>query len=99
MIGCPAEEFSPGYGKEAPRAALATNVPRIDLNGDWAFRFSVTGLDETDGFEAPGFHDRGWDRLAVPSQWQLRGYGKPVYLNVPNPIPLAPVRAGREPDR
>ncbi|TCR15250.1 glycoside hydrolase family 2 TIM barrel-domain containing protein [Streptomyces sp. BK205] len=84
------EEFSPGHGKEAPRAALATNAPRIDLNGDWAFRFSATGLDETDGFEAPGFHDRGWDRLPVPSQWQLHGYGRPVYLNIPYPIPLDP---------
>ena len=27
------EEFSPGHGKEAPRAALATNAPLIDLNG------------------------------------------------------------------
>ncbi|MFD5593132.1 glycoside hydrolase family 2 TIM barrel-domain containing protein [Streptomyces griseorubiginosus] len=84
------EEFSPGHGKEAPRAALATNAPRIDLNGDWAFRFSAAGLDETDGFEAPGFPDRGWDRLPVPSQWQLHGYGRPVYLNIPYPIPLDP---------
>ncbi|WP_030325963.1 glycoside hydrolase family 2 TIM barrel-domain containing protein [Streptomyces sp. NRRL B-3229] len=84
------EEFSPGHGKKAPRAALATNAPRLDLNGDWAFRFSATGLDETDGFEAPGFPDRGWDRLPVPSQWQLHGYGRPVYLNIPYPIPLDP---------
>ncbi|MFF3965592.1 glycoside hydrolase family 2 TIM barrel-domain containing protein [Streptomyces griseorubiginosus] len=84
------EEFSPGHGKEPPRAALTTNAPRIDLNGDWAFRFSATGLDETDGFETPGFHDRGWDRLPVPAQWQLHGYGRPVYLNIPYPIPLDP---------
>ncbi|MFF7137258.1 glycoside hydrolase family 2 TIM barrel-domain containing protein [Streptomyces sp. NPDC008196] len=84
------EEFSPGHGKKPPRAALATDAPRLDLGGDWAFRFSATGLDETDGFETPGFHDGDWDRLPVPSQWQLHGYGRPVYLNIAYPIPLDP---------
>ncbi|WP_371825746.1 glycoside hydrolase family 2 TIM barrel-domain containing protein [Nonomuraea turcica] len=33
-----------------------------------------------------------WDgtRLRVPSHWQLHGYGKPAYLNIPYPIPLDP---------
>ncbi|WP_067029961.1 glycoside hydrolase family 2 TIM barrel-domain containing protein [Streptomyces dysideae] len=84
------EELSPGHGKEAPRAAPASDAPRLDLNGDWAFRFSEAGLDETDGFELPGFHDQGWDRLPVPSHWQLHGYGKPAYLNIAYPIPLDP---------
>ncbi|MFI2207950.1 sugar-binding domain-containing protein [Streptomyces sp. NPDC020192] len=55
-----------------------------------AFRFSPLGLDETDGFELPDFPDQGWDRLNVPSHWQLHGYGKPAYLNFPYPIPLDP---------
>ncbi|MFF9808359.1 glycoside hydrolase family 2 TIM barrel-domain containing protein [Streptomyces coeruleorubidus] len=84
------EEPSPGYGKAAPRAASASDAPRLDLSGDWAFRFSETGLDETDGFELPGFHDQDWDRLPVPSHWQLHGHGRPVYLNIPYPIPLDP---------
>ncbi|MFI7643470.1 glycoside hydrolase family 2 TIM barrel-domain containing protein, partial [Nonomuraea sp. NPDC049400] len=84
------EDFSPGYGRLAPRAVLASDAPRLDLNGDWAFRFSETGLDEPDGFELPGYDDMGWDRLPVPSHWQLHGYGKPAYLNIPYPIPLDP---------
>lgn len=84
------EELSPGHGTMPPRAATASNAPRLDLNGDWAFRFSPVGLDETDGFELPGFHDQGWDRLPVPSHWQLHGHGKPAYLNIPYPIPLDP---------
>ncbi|WP_158853806.1 glycoside hydrolase family 2 TIM barrel-domain containing protein [Saccharothrix deserti] len=84
------EVFSPGYGKVAPRAALDSDAPRLDLNGDWAFRFSATGLDEPDGFELPGFDDTGWDRLPVPSHWQLHGYGNPVYVNIAYPIPVDP---------
>ncbi|RVX39821.1 glycosyl hydrolase family 2 [Nonomuraea polychroma] len=56
----------------------------------WAFRFSQTGLDEPDGFELPTYDDQEWDRLPVPSHWQLHGYGKPAYLNIPYPIPLDP---------
>ncbi|WP_162906944.1 glycoside hydrolase family 2 protein [Allorhizocola rhizosphaerae] len=84
------EDFSPGYGRLAPRAALTSDTARLDLSGDWAFRYSAIGLDEPDGFELPGFDDAGWDRLAVPSHWQLHGYGKPVYLNIPYPIPVDP---------
>jgi beta-galactosidase len=46
------EELSPGHGKMPPRAVTASNAPRLDLNGDWAFRFSPVGLDGTDGFVA-----------------------------------------------
>ncbi|TDC57897.1 DUF4981 domain-containing protein [Micromonospora sp. KC207] len=84
------EDFSPGYGRLAPRAVLTSDAARLDLSGDWAFRYSATGLDEPDGFELPGFDDAGWDRLAVPSHWQLHGYGKPVYLNISYPIPVDP---------
>ncbi|MEQ4724441.1 glycoside hydrolase family 2 TIM barrel-domain containing protein [Nonomuraea sp. B19D2] len=84
------EDFSPGYGKLAPRAVLASDAPRLDLNGDWAFRFSPIGLGEPDGFPCPDFDDEEWDRLAVPSHWQLHGYGKPAYLNIPYPIPIDP---------
>lgn len=84
------EDFSPGYGKDAPRAALDSDAPRLELNGDWAFRFSATVLDEPDGFEQPRFDDTGWDRLPVPAHWQLHGYGNPQYLNIPYPIPVDP---------
>ncbi|GAA2295661.1 glycoside hydrolase family 2 TIM barrel-domain containing protein [Streptomyces hawaiiensis] len=84
------EALSPGHGRTSPRSAFSSNAPRIDLNGPWAFRFSPTGLDETDGFEHPAFPDAEWDRLPVPAHWQLHGYGKPVYLNIPHPIPLDP---------
>ncbi|WP_309113142.1 glycoside hydrolase family 2 TIM barrel-domain containing protein [Saccharothrix sp.] len=84
------EVFSPGYGKAAPRAVPASDAPRLDLNGDWAFRFSATLLDEPDGFERPDFDDTGWDRLPVPSHWQLHGYGEPAYVNIAYPIPVDP---------
>ena len=77
-------------GRAAPRAALDSDAPRIDLDGEWAFRFSPALRPETDGFEAPDFDDGSWDALRVPSHWQLNGYGRPIYVNIAYPIPVDP---------
>ncbi len=29
---------------------------------------------ETAGWESPGFDDRGWDEMALPATWQMRGH-------------------------
>ena len=84
------EDFSPGHGASPARAAVDSDAARLDLTGEWAFRFSPTLVAEPDGFEKPEFDDADWDRLAVPSHWQLHGYGHPAYLNIPYPIPVDP---------
>ncbi|WP_030231038.1 glycoside hydrolase family 2 TIM barrel-domain containing protein [Streptomyces sp. NRRL S-350] len=84
------EDFAVGRGRLAPRAALDSDAPRIDLNGSWAFRFSPVLRAEPDGFQDPEFDDGSWDALPVPSHWQLRGHGRPVYVNIAYPIPLDP---------
>ena len=53
----------------------------VCLNGQWRFRFfnSVLILDR---------HPSTWDEIEVPSNWQLKGYGKPIYTNVRYPYPI-----------
>ena len=53
----------------------------VCLNGQWRFRFfnSVLILDR---------HPSTWDEIEVPSNWQLKGYGKPIYTNVKYPYPI-----------
>ncbi|WP_194922536.1 glycoside hydrolase family 2 TIM barrel-domain containing protein [Catenulispora pinisilvae] len=84
------EDHAPGHGRLVPRAALDSDAPRIDLSGDWAFRFSPTLRPEPDGFQSPEFDDSSWDLLPVPSHWQLHGYGRPIYVNIAYPIPVDP---------
>ena len=84
------EDFSPGYGAASPRAAFASDAARLDLVGQWAFRYFPTLVAESDGFERPEFDDEQWDRIAVPAHWQLKGYGRPAYLNIAYPIPVDP---------
>jgi beta-galactosidase len=84
------ENHAPGHGTLGPRAALDSDAPRIDLTGDWAFRFSPTLRAESDGFESLDFDDSSWDSLPVPSHWQLHGHGRPIYVNIAYPIPVDP---------
>jgi beta-galactosidase len=41
-------------------------------------------------FAEPAFDDAGWERLPVPSHWQLHGHGAPAYTNVLYPFPVEP---------
>jgi beta-galactosidase len=90
------ESFDPGHGRAAPRAAFTSDAPVLDLSGPWRFRLAASLPQVTEGFQAPGFDDGGWDLLQVPSCWQLAGlpgeprYGSPAYTNVVYPFPLDP---------
>jgi beta-galactosidase len=72
-----------------PRAVLRSDARSLSLDGDWAFRFSGRADGALDFVEA-GFDDAGWDRLPVPSHWQLHGYGAPAYTNMFFPFPVEP---------
>ncbi|HSN42947.1 MAG TPA: glycoside hydrolase family 2 TIM barrel-domain containing protein [Propionibacteriaceae bacterium] len=88
------DDFSAGSNTLPPRARLASNAPSLSLSGRWAFRLAPGLRDLTEGFESPGFDDASWDRIAVPSCWQMTDiageapYGRPAYTNVLYPIPL-----------
>jgi beta-galactosidase len=83
-------EFAPGSGRRAPRAALRSDAPRVDLNGAWRFRWAPTAATPTVGFEAVSFDDADWPTIPVPGHWQFHGYGAPAYTNVPYPFPVDP---------
>jgi len=73
------------YG--SPDAALAGemhNSPNfISLNGTWKFHWSPNPASRPEDFYRPGFRDRKWDDIRVPSNWELQGYGVPIYVNIP----------------
>ena len=89
------EDPRPGAGARPPRAWPVSDAPVLDLSGAWRFRLSPRA-DGDDGFADPGFDDRGWERLPVPSHWQLHGHGAPAYTNVVYPFPVDPPRVPSE---
>jgi len=52
------------------------------LNGYWKFNWVEKPADVPEGFYEPGFDDSRWNTIAVPSNWELQGYGVPIYVNI-----------------
>ncbi|MGE5198757.1 MAG: glycoside hydrolase family 2 TIM barrel-domain containing protein, partial [Rhodospirillaceae bacterium] len=55
------------------------------LNGDWKFFWVPKPADRPVDFFRPGFDDSAWKTIRVPSNWQLEGYGVPIYVNIEYP--------------
>ena len=60
------------------------------LNGKWKFKWSERPVDRPLGFYRDDYDVSGWDEIPVPANWQLHGYGIPIYTNVPYPFPANP---------
>ena len=54
------------------------------LNGKWKFNYTKTPEDVIDGFYAVDYDSRNWSLIDVPGNWEMNGYGEPVYVNVAN---------------
>jgi beta-galactosidase/beta-glucuronidase len=66
------------------------------LNGHWRFCYVPTPIDAPEQFENEHFDASGWDKITVPSNWQMLGYGKPNYTNVRYPYPVDPPRVPQD---
>jgi beta-galactosidase len=64
----------------------------FSLDGDWRFRFLPHPSETPAEFCQPSFPDSGWARIPVPSNWQMEGYGMPIYRNILLPFPSDPPR-------
>jgi len=51
------------------------------LNGAWKFKWSKLPEGSPEGFYRTDFDVSSWDSIEVPSNWQMQGYGKPMYKN------------------
>ncbi len=52
------------------------------LNGKWKFNWVRKPADRPVDFYKPDFDVSGWDEIDVPANWQLKGYGVPIYVNI-----------------
>ncbi|HIQ05349.1 MAG TPA: DUF4981 domain-containing protein, partial [Anaerolineae bacterium] len=56
------------------------------LNGPWKFFYAPNPAFTPEGFYELDFDVSRWDTIAVPGNWQLQGYDKPIYTNVQYPF-------------
>jgi len=81
-------------------AAMNKSVEESDfyrlLNGKWKFKWVSSTAQRPDDFFKPHFDVSGWDEIDVPSNWQLKGYGQPIYTNIKYPFKTDPPRIAQK---
>ncbi len=70
---------------DALRGELTKSPYYRSLNGRWAFHWAENPEKRPAGFEADDYDVSGWDRITVPSNWEIEGYPHPIYLNITYP--------------
>lgn len=51
------------------------------LNGIWKFKWVRKPADAPKGFYQTDFDVSKWDNIKVPANWEVEGYGVPIYTN------------------
>src|SRR5688572_690289 len=54
----------------------------ISLNGEWKFKWSERPSEIPASFESIGFDDSQWKTFKVPANFEVNGYGYPIYVNI-----------------
>ncbi|MHA2131305.1 MAG: sugar-binding domain-containing protein, partial [Promethearchaeota archaeon] len=55
------------------------------LNGKWKYHWVKKPADRPIDFYKLEYNTSEWDEIPVPSNWQMQGYGIPIYLNIRYP--------------
>ena len=65
----------------------------VSLDGQWLFHWSKDSELRPADFYKEDFDVSSWDKINVPGNWQLQGFGKPIYVNMQYPFHRASPRA------
>ena len=68
----------------------------VSLNGLWKFYYAENPASAPSGFFQPKFDDRKWGSIKVPGNWEMQGYGDPMFRNVNQPFKADPPRIPRD---
>ena len=85
--------LTPYSSEEAALAEEKSKCPYFrTLNGNWDFNFSPSPAEAPTDFYKKDFQVNSdkWDKIRVPSNWQIEGYGYPHYTDEAYPFPTDP---------
>ncbi|SVB95152.1 uncharacterized protein METZ01_LOCUS248006, partial [marine metagenome] len=75
------------FNFESKALAKIGNEPQSkyyqSLNGTWKFNWVRDPADRPLDFFKSNYDDSGWDNISVPANWEINGFGVPIYLNHP----------------
>ena len=92
-----------GMNKEAYHSSLTLPSAKkeckemISLCGTWKFAWSAKPEVRPVDFYREGYDVSNWASIQVPGNWQLQGFGKPIYVNINYPFKRDQPRVTGEP--
>ncbi|WP_117881557.1 beta-galactosidase small subunit-related protein [Aureibaculum luteum] len=66
------------------------------LNGIWKFNFSENLEQAPVDFYKNSFNRKKWDNIKVPSNWEMEGFGYPMFRNIGQPYTSTPPLVPKE---
>ncbi len=71
------------YGSQEARAHFfcADSGLQRSLSGQWRFHYSPRPADRPVDFYRPDYDVSGWPLIEVPGNWELQGFGVPIYTD------------------
>jgi beta-galactosidase len=85
-------------------STFAAGVARVEgspfvrsLNGTWKFHWVANPAERPADFYRPDFDVSHWREIPVPSNWEMEGYGTPIYTNITYPFKRDAPRVTEEP--
>ena len=67
------------------------------LDGIWKFRWTPVPDQRIVDFYQTNFNDKDWTDFPVPANWEVNGYGTPIYVSAGYPFKIDPPRVMGEP--
>ena len=72
---------------------------QLSLNGTWKFRWTKTPDERIKDFWRTDFDCSSWDNLKVPANWEVNGYGTPIYASAGYTFKIDPPFVTKEPKK
>ncbi len=69
----------------------------FSLNGTWKFHWSATPDGKVENFYQTEFNDAEWVDFSVPANWEVNGYGTPIYASAGYTFKIDPPYVTRTP--
>ena len=80
--GPPRATFIPFADAAGALAQDASGSPFVaPLDGAWRFHWAPDPAERPTNFFKTAFDDSAWDTIEVPSNWEMKGYGVPIYVS------------------
>ncbi|MDC0936449.1 glycoside hydrolase family 2 TIM barrel-domain containing protein [Pirellulales bacterium] len=86
---------------DSVRGAVAGDAVKspwhMSLGGKWKFYWAPRFEDRPKAIHKTNFADASWAEIPVPSNWEMHGYGTPIYVSAGYPFRIDPPRVTSEP--